>query len=174
MSGELPTVSMLNYSCAWLQYFVVDVEAWRFVHREYTLIGGCGKKWKWDYFQDDHVFWHHMGIALFLVLRACGAGWNTSTLTICQIRIFPTPPKKDYCLTTNISVFLYLRVLSTVKFQSSTKKVYHFDREIFHTRLTKNNTLRRFDSNKPQINILKLAARVILSQLRYASCARSP
>ena len=93
-----------------------------------------------------------MGIALFLVLRACGAGFNTSTLTICEIRIFPTPPTKDYCLSITHSFFSYLSVLSTVKFGSSTKKVYYFTRENFHTRVTKNNTLRRFDSNTPPVS----------------------
>ena len=96
-----------------------------------------------------------MGIALFLVLRACGAGFNTSTLTICEIRIFPTPPNKDYCLTTNVSFFMYLLVLSTVNFKISTKKVYNFTRKNFQTRLTKNNILRRFDSNVGIISVKK-------------------
>ena len=51
---------------------------------------------------------------------------------------------------------MYLLVLSTVNFQNGTKKVYHFARENFHTRLTRNNILRRFDSNVGIISVKKI------------------
>ena len=33
---------------------------WKFILEWYTLIGGCGKKWKWDDLWDDCPFWHLM------------------------------------------------------------------------------------------------------------------
>ena len=90
------------------------------------------------------------------MLRALGAGLHSLSLTIYENRFFPTPPNKDYYLTTNVSFFMYLLVLSTVNFQNSTKKVYNFTRENFQTRLARNNILRRFDSNVGIISVKKI------------------
>ena len=90
------------------------------------------------------------------MLRALGAGLHSLSPTKYKNRFFPTPPTKDYCLSITHSFFSYLTVLSTVKFQSSTKKVYQFARENFQTRLTRNNILRRFDSNVGIISVKKI------------------
>ena len=87
-------------------------------------------------------------MSLLLTLFTLGTGLHSTSHTIQQIRIFQTPPTKDYSLSITHSFFSYLAVLSTVKFQSSTKKVYQFARENFQTRLTVKSSLTRFDSNK--------------------------